>query len=51
MSSELIPAKQFNLPHPEHFNSWPATHLNETTDTNPSIFEGLGNNAGRLQDR
>ena len=47
----LIPAKQFNLPHPEHFDSWPATRLNKAPDTNPSIFKGLRYHAGRLENR
>jgi hypothetical protein len=45
----LVPAKQFYLPHPEHFNPWPAPRLDPATDTNPSILEGLKGNASRLE--
>ena len=48
---ELIPAKQFNLPHPEHFDSRPATRLDPATDPNPSILEGLKADSGSLERR
>jgi hypothetical protein len=47
----LVPAKQLNLPHPEHINSRPAMRLNETPNPNPAILEGLRQNAGRLEPR
>src|SRR5882672_2109739 len=31
--------QHFNLPHPEHFDSWPTPRLDKAADTNPSIFE------------
>jgi hypothetical protein len=51
LSSELIPAKHFNLPHPEHFDSRPAACLDPAADTNLSIFEGLKDNSGRPESR
>src|ERR1019366_3200360 len=51
LSRELIPAKHFNLPHPEHFDSRPAARLNPAADTNPSIFEGLKYTPSSLERR
>src|SRR5260221_7420992 len=50
-SCELIPAEQFHLPHPEHFDSWPLARLDPAADTNFSIFEGLRYNPGGLECR
>jgi hypothetical protein len=47
----LIPAKQFNLPRPEHFDSRPATRLDPATDPNPSILERLKGDSGRFDRR
>jgi hypothetical protein len=49
LSGELVPAKYFNLPDMEHFNSRPAPRLDPAADANPPIFEGLNNNSGRLE--
>ena len=49
LSGELVPAKYFNLPDMEHFNSRPAPRLDPAADANPSIFEGLKNNSSRLE--
>ena len=46
---ELILAQQFDLPHPERLNSRPAARLDPAADANPSIFEGLKHNSGRLE--
>src|SRR5437667_726055 len=51
LSRELIPAQQLNLPHPQQFDSWPATRLDEAADANPSIFEGLNASYGSLECR
>ena len=48
---ELIPAKQLNLPRPEHLDARAATRLDPAADTNPSIFERLGHNPGRREGR
>ena len=49
--SKLILAQQFDLPHPEHFNSWSAPRLDPAADTNPSMFEGLKHDSGALEHR
>jgi hypothetical protein len=49
LAGGLIPAKQFDLPHPEHFHSRAAARLNVAAHANPPIFERLGNDAGRLE--
>ena len=38
VSGELILAQQFDLPHPEHLDSRPATRLDPATDPNPADF-------------
>jgi hypothetical protein len=48
-SDELIPAKQLNLPHPEHLNSGPAARLDEAADANPPILEGLKGDSRGLE--
>ena len=49
--ANLILAKQFNLPHPEHLNSRPAARLDPAADPNSSIFEGLKRDSGGLESR
>src|SRR5258708_27180065 len=48
LSCELIPAEQFYLPHPEHFDSRPLSRLDPAAPTNLSISEGLSYNPGGL---
>ena len=48
--TSLVP-QHFDLPHPEHFNSRPATRLDQAPDTNPLVFERLRHNARRLESR
>ena len=48
---ELIPAQQFNLPHPERLDSRPAPRLDQAADPNPSIFERLKDDSGGLERR
>ena len=43
--------KQFQLPHPEQFDSGPGPRLDEAANPNPSILEGLRRHAGRLKRR
>ena len=51
LSETLIPTQHFNLPHPEHLDSWPTPRLDKAADTNPSIFERLRRKPGRLERR
>jgi hypothetical protein len=51
LSSQLIPAQQLNLPHPEHFDSRPAARLDPAADSNPPIFERLKHDTGSLDRR
>ncbi len=51
LSRELIRAQQLNLPHPQHFNSWPAARLDPAANTNPSILKRLNDDPGSLKRR
>src|SRR5258708_25204552 len=51
LSCELIPAEQFYLPHPEHFDSWPLARLDPAAHTNLSIFQGRRYNPAVLEFR
>src|SRR5712671_5307747 len=51
LSRELVPAQQLNLPHPQQFDSRPATRLDEAADANPSIFKRLNASPGSLEGR
>src|SRR5882724_12516861 len=51
LKNALVPAEHFNLPHPEHLDSWPTPRLDKAADTNPSIFEGLRQESGGLERR
>ncbi len=51
LSRELIPAKQLNLPHPEHFDPRSATRLDPASDANPPILERFYGKTGSLERR
>src|SRR6185312_10804454 len=42
-------ADHFNLPRPEHLDPRSSAPFNPAADANPSIFEGLGNDARSLE--
>lgn len=51
LSDELIPAKHFQLPRTEQFDSRAVARLDPATDANPLVFEGLKACSGSLDRR